>query len=194
MSYHSSTINHLERTTFILNEKDVLIGLDQNWNEALIQPQSALETDSLLGNSLFNYVNGDATQIWLGAMLQKARVTGYCENEYRCDSPENVRWCKMTVRRKPKQHLLIEHLILSQNHRTQLRKPSYGNIDRIGNRNIQGKQDNAQIIVCSNCCGIKYDSHFIEMADYCVLTGHVLAELFQRDVRYIVCPECIQAI
>ncbi|MEL7002321.1 MAG: hypothetical protein AAFN93_06250 [Bacteroidota bacterium] len=55
-------------------------------------------SDQIVGKSLFGFINGDSTKMFVSTMIQRVRITGKeLEVDYRCDSPDLKRFMKMAI-------------------------------------------------------------------------------------------------
>lgn len=157
------------------------MGVGKTWNNSLIVNQSSLLSENLIGTSIFNHVSGDSTQIWLGALLQKAKVSGLSERSYRCDSPEEKRWCKVIIQHRAK-HTIMTHQTLKTLSITQ---------DTVSKHSSHHYREKIYR-VCSVCCKVSYKGTFIDPVDFCILEKCSMNHLYSHTNKtvYVICNEC----
>ena len=106
-------------TVYVLDNQDRIISFSGAWDEfAKENGGTNLSSIDVYGRSIWDFVTGDATRMWLDAVFQYARLRGLkVERPYRCDSPDLKRFMRMRVVPEQASILRIEHEILSTEQR-----------------------------------------------------------------------------
>jgi hypothetical protein len=102
-------------TCYELNERLEIVSVGGTWQVfAEANGGHDLDASRICGRSLWDFVQGDVTRIFLNSIFQKVISFGTAiAIPYRCDSPELKRHMRMLVRPAPSAgHLLLEHEIL----------------------------------------------------------------------------------
>lgn len=117
-------------TVYVLDNQDRIISVSGAWDEFSKENGGAnLYSIDVYGRSIWDFVTGDATRMWLGAVFQYARLRGSSvERPYRCDSPDLKRFMRMRVIPDQTCVLRIEHEILSTEQRIAPVIIKYGSI------------------------------------------------------------------
>lgn len=106
-------------TNYLLNKHDIIINVSGIWDEFAIKNRGVnVCANDVCGHSIWLYVTGDVTRMWLNAIFQLARVGGNpIERAYRCDSPNLKRYMQMRLTPHPDGTLLVEHQVLKTEER-----------------------------------------------------------------------------
>lgn len=131
------------------------------------------------GRSIWDFVNGDATRMWLNALFQLAFVRNeMVERPYRCDSPDFKRFMRMQIFPETGGVLRVEHELLSLEKRI---RPVYI---------CHESTIKAPIIHlrCSICGRVKIGGVWEEPGQrHCKSSGSIV-------VAYSVCDDCMQPL
>lgn len=166
-------------TQILVDAKDTIIGI-----EASAQPiEGAILLEDVhqspfVGRPLFSVISGDATRLWLGGILQHVRYLNRSRTyDYRCDSPQVKRWCRMEVGPVGTDGTVaFRHSVLrvEKNHLPILRET------RVSTPHTR----------CSVCCRFVYDGCWVDPDDYILLTRSEPASLYAPGIRFDICPNC----
>lgn len=162
------------RTSYLLDQRERIVSVDGAW-DAFAEENGGchLSAAELWGHSIWEYVAGDNTKMWLTALFQYARLKGSgVTRPYRCDSPELKRYMQMTVRLESGSLLRVDHELLY----TEPRTPAL-------HFRHSGRHDQAPFTRCSNCGRIHVGA-WVEPDPSHANTGSTLT------VVYSVCPTC----
>lgn len=126
------------------------------------------------GRSLWAFVRGDSTRMWLQALLERVRASGDpLERDYRCDSPQLQRFMRMRVAREDGQGLSMTHELLEARPRARPVHIYYW----------ASEPEPGTTVRCSICGRIRVGARWRDaMPDDCGTGG--------LGVRYTVCASC----
>lgn len=102
-------------TTYVLDDRNRICSVSGVWDEFADENGGRkLSSNDVCGRTIWDFVAGDATRMWLDAIFQLTRLRGTClERSYRCDSPDVKRFMRMRVLADQGRFLRIEHEILA---------------------------------------------------------------------------------
>lgn len=102
-------------TTYVLDERNRICSVSGIWDEfADENGGQKLSSSDVCGRTIWDFVAGDATRMWLDAIFQLTRLRETSlERSYRCDSPDVKRFMRMRVVPEQGRLLRIEHEILA---------------------------------------------------------------------------------
>lgn len=102
-------------TTYLLNNKDIILSVKGPWDEfADDNGGIKIYAKDVCGRSIWDFVVGDETRMWLETIFQLARLNlSIIERSYRCDSPDLKRFMRMRIFPEEGGNLRIEHKILA---------------------------------------------------------------------------------
>lgn len=101
---------------YLLDADNNIIGVDAGWDRAA-KAHGAPGAGSavVLGQPLFRFISNKPLCRLLAQTFDSVRFSGYPQRlPYRCDSPTHLRQMQMYVQPRPKQQLLVEHLLLHE--------------------------------------------------------------------------------
>lgn len=168
-------------TTYHLDEEDRLVAVGGAW-DTFAQENDGLCTDAhdVVGRSLWDFVKGDPTRMWVDVLLRQARSKREAlERPYRCDSPTLRRFMTMCIVPEPNGLLRVEHHLLRIEQRP---VPVYI-------YHHTGQSPEIISLRCSFCGRIKVGPTVWE--EPLPSPGEPVCTL---TVAYTVCGECKQAI
>ena len=102
-------------TSYWLDEDNAIVRVSGDWDRfARENDGSGLYSADIGGKSIWNFISGDSSRMWLEALLQLTRLTGKAiSRPYRCDSPDLKRFMTMTIIPEGSGRLRVEHAILA---------------------------------------------------------------------------------
>ena len=97
-----------------IDSRDRIIRVSEAWDDfAMANNGDGTRGESVIGKRLWRFIQGDATRMWLDAILGQARISGnVLVKPYRCDSPTLKRFMQMTVCSDPYGGVRLEHELL----------------------------------------------------------------------------------
>ncbi|NDY92941.1 hypothetical protein [Ideonella livida] len=107
---------------YLLDADDRLLDVSPDWDAAAMAAGGKpLLRAAVVGQPLRRFVSGDATRLFLEALLTAARLTGQPRSRpYRCDAPDRVRELRMTVEPLPGGVVRVRHELLASRQRPAL--------------------------------------------------------------------------
>jgi hypothetical protein len=102
-------------TTYWLDREDRISSVSGPWDKFANENGGInISADVIQGRSIWDYVTGDITRMWLNALIQLALLKNEAiERPYRCDSPYLKRYMSMKVTPYEGRRLRIDHVLLS---------------------------------------------------------------------------------
>ncbi len=82
-----------------LDSKDLIVKVSEEWDAFALENSSPeMLSNNVLGLSIWNFVTGDQTRLWLNTLFGYERIHGKAlMRPYRCDSPNEKRFMEMNV-------------------------------------------------------------------------------------------------
>lgn len=161
-------------TMYLLNKKNHILSVSGPWDRFAEENNGVnVFSSDVCGRSLWDFVVGDFTRIWLETIFQLARLRNtMTEQWYRCDSPEVKRFMKMRIVPDREDGLRIEHKTLVTEERP---VPVY----------IRYGPDKSNVRTrCSICGRVKLEGVWKEpRAEYAETSREI-------NVAYSVCTDC----
>ena len=89
----------ITQTTYSLDVEDCIVEVSRGWDDfALENDGPDVVADSVIGRKLSEFIEGDATRMWIISLVTSARAKNKeMIRFYRCDSPNEKRYMKMIV-------------------------------------------------------------------------------------------------
>lgn len=167
-------------TIYTLDQKQRIIGLDGPWDEFYQENGGAgLSFTEIEGQSIFRYVTGDHTRMWLQSIIQLVMAGGKpVERPYRCDSPEMRRYMQMRVVPAGPGTMTFEHHLLSMEPREKTVDIHYGGV--FTRKDLRMR--------CSVCGRIRLEGRWLEPELGVSGNGNKVM------VTYTVCESCSEAV
>ena len=108
-----------QNTAYVLDNQNRITSVIGAWDTFAAENGGAeLSLEDVRGRSIWDFVAGEATRMWLETVFQFARLGGTpIERSYRCDSPDVKRFMCMRIVPEQGGSLRIEHEVLSTEHR-----------------------------------------------------------------------------
>lgn len=102
------------RITYYLDSENRIIGLSGPWDEFAEENKgNKVFSRDVCGRSLFDFINGESTQMWCRTILELARLNRRTiHREYRCDSPNVQRFMMMHIQPYKESGLMVEHEVI----------------------------------------------------------------------------------
>ena len=162
---------------YLLDDKNRIVSVSGPWDEFADENDGVnVHAADVTGRSIWSFILGDVTRMWLNTAFQFARVQAESiERDYRCDSPDLKRYMRMRIVPNGTGILRIEHETLATEEReapVHIRSGSANSIYKIRSR-------------CSFCGCIKDGEEWEEP-----LPEHAEEESGRIIVMYTVCDEC----
>jgi hypothetical protein len=162
----------------VVNRDDIIIAVGHGWDAAAsIGAADALLADAVIGRSLYDYVCGDDTSMFVRVMISGARQRLQpTVRPYRCDSPTHRRWMEMEMVPRPNGDVAITHRILKTEPMPQRVAPLAGHGKLLPKR-------------CSICNRLRLAGEWHEPDTRAVAT-HIATAGERFGVIYGICPTC----
>ena len=168
----------ISTTTYILDAEDSITEVSRGWDDFALENRGEDVVGSyVIGRKLQEFIQGDSTSMWIYSLIETARVK---QKEiirfYRCDSPDEKRYMKMTITPEANGTVAVTSQLL----RTEKMKQRIGFVYSSAASNRK----------CSICNKISYQDNWLEPDD-----ARVLGLLRDDDpvpVIYSVCNDCMQ--
>lgn len=168
-----------ETVKYLLDDKERIISISGPWDQFADENNGvSVRACDVCGHSIWDYVTGDSTRMWLSAVFQLARLRGVSiERPYRCDSPKLKRFMRMRIDPDERGILQIEHALLNTEERTAPVYIQYGSENTDKNLKLR----------CSFCGRVKQREWVEPLAEQA-------ATLCKIIVAYSVCEDCQRLI
>ena len=168
----------ITKTTYILDPEDYILEVSRGWDDfALENKGEEVVSSYVIGRKLHEFIQGDSTCMWIYSLIEKARsVQREIIQFYRCDSPDEKRFMKMTITPEVDGTVAVTSQLL----RTERMKQRIGFV-------YNSMASNRK---CSICNKISYQESWLEPDDARVLG--LLSDEKPMGVMYSVCPDCMQ--
>ncbi len=84
---------------YLLDNREYILSVEGAWDEfAYKNDGESVYACDVCGRSIWDFVNGDVTRMWLSTVFQLARLCNMTvERPYRCDSPHEKRFMRMRI-------------------------------------------------------------------------------------------------
>lgn len=172
-------INLDRKNSYTIDKKNKIVGTSSTWDEfALENDGGEIVSKKVIGRSIWNFVKGDHTRMWLQTVFELVRLKGESiERPYRCDSPDVRRFMKMNISPLPDGKIKLEHEILKTEERE---RPVVFKYSPESGSKIRFR--------CSLCGKIKVGNDWAEPdeSDY----KEIIQKYGGIIVAYTICPEC----
>ena len=168
-----------EKNIYWLDGNDKIVSVNHSWDQFALDNDGAhLISLDILGKSIWEFVCGDVTRMWLETLFTLARLRGTpVMRPYRCDSPNIRRYMSLNIVLESSSVLRVEHLILS----TELREiPVYMQAAKRFSVNVS--------LRCSICGRMEFDNSWVEPENYPESENKDRSGYVQ--VIYTVCKDC----
>lgn len=106
-------------TIYRLDRKERIISVSGPWDRFARENGGVhIFEDEIKGRSIWEFITGDATRMWLDTLLGFARIQNEkIQRPYRCDSPDLIRYMQMTITPEENGILRTDHTLVSQQKR-----------------------------------------------------------------------------
>lgn len=161
---------------FTLDNKDRILQVNDSWDLfACDNGAPELCARDICGRSLFDYIVGDATRMFVRVLLDQARVLdkALCR-DYRCDSDNLKRYMRMEIIPREKSRLLLNHITLRTEPLTPAVKFVYRN-------------SSSACLRCSDCNRVWTPGDTWLEADQLFSAAETRSPL---PTVYTICPDC----
>ena len=167
------------KNIYWLDGNDKIILVSPSWDQfALDNDGEHVISSDILGKTIWEFVHGDVTRMWLETLFTLARLRGTpVVRPYRCDSPNIRRYMSLNIALENSNVLRVEHIILS----TEPREiPVYMQAAKRLSTNFN--------LRCSICGRMEFETSWVEPEDHPGAENKSQAGSFQ--VIYTVCKDC----
>lgn len=166
---------------YVVDTKDKVVSVNEAWDVfALSNNAPGLHSEWVIGRDWREFVQGDATRMYMEAMLSATRLLGKrVAQSYRCDSPQEKRYVQLTV------ELLADHHVRFRHHTTQVSAQKYVVNYVVPKTPVVVSK---KIKRCSMCNRIELQGVWQE-TEQAVESG-LLKEGAEVPVFYGICPSC----
>jgi hypothetical protein len=166
---------------YVIDNNDKVISVNDAWDAfALCNDAPGLLSECVIGRDWREFVQGDATRMYMEAILTATRCLGMrVSQSYRCDSPREKRYVQLTV------ELLADHHVLFHHHTTQVFEQKYvvnyvvPTLPVVAHKKVKR---------CSMCNRIELQGSWLE-TEQAVESGFLKAGA-EVPVFYGICPDC----
>lgn len=162
----------------VVDGNDRIVALGAGWEDAAEAGNApALAPARVVGRSLYDYVCGDDTTMFVRVMLAGARHRkAPTVRPYRCDTPTHKRWMEMEMQPRENGEVRIVHRLLRLQELPQRVAPLLGHGDKLPKR-------------CSNCNKVRLEGSWHE-PDAPAVVRHMIRHGEDFGVIYGICPDC----
>lgn len=169
-----------EIVSYWLNSDNRIVRVSKLWNQFALANEGSKEllSPEIQGRSVFEFIIGDQTRMYLEALLQNARFLNHAVNRsYRCDSPTLKRYMSMTIQPTQEGLVQLNHTLLKTEPQEQeliychTPTPEYGAVPR-----------------CSVCTRLLIKGTWLSPEDAKILG--LLVPCKPLPVTYRICPSC----
>lgn len=180
ISGESSAESSVLQVSYWIDSSDRIVRVNQVWDRFALSNDGgdALLASRVIGRNVFDFITGDETRMYLGALLQHARLLNRTVvRPYRCDSPSLRRFMEMQVSPDEGELVRLDHVLL--------RAEPY--LTPIVYRH-EADPDVEALFRCSVCSDLQVGDRWFAPEDARILCG--LPADQPLPVRYAVCPSC----
>lgn len=169
-----------EIVSYWLNSDNRIVRVSKLWNQFALANEGSKEllSPEIQGCSVFEFISGDQTRMYLETLLQHARfLNNAIGRPYRCDSPTLKRYMFMSIRPATKSLVQLDHVLLKtepQHQQILYRQaptPESGVVPR-----------------CSVCTRLLIKGNWLFPDDAAILG--LLSQEKPLPVTYRICPSC----
>jgi len=173
--------NATQDIEYIIDEHDLMTWVNEAWDDfALCNDAPNLLSAQVLGRDWREFVQGDTNRMYMEAMLSAARILGKrIGQSYRCDSPSDKRYVKLTVEPQEKGHIKFRH------HTTKVVPQKYIVNFVVPKTPVKGGK---VAFRCSMCNRVKLQGQWMEVED--AVDSKLIAAGSTVSVYYAICPSC----
>lgn len=95
----SNISTEANRVVYWIDRKNIIQRVNENWDDfALANDGGGVTRDQVVGRSIFDFIVGDNTRMWIETVLEHVRLVRQpLAREYRCDSPSEKRFMMMRL-------------------------------------------------------------------------------------------------
>lgn len=165
-------------TKYWLDIKDRIIRTNLIWDNFAEDNEGGARSfsDEIIGKSLFSFISGDATKMFVSTMIQRVRITKKrLDVDYRCDSPEMKRFMKMTIVPEEGELIRVENSLEKEEPFENSIKFKYKRREHLVKR-------------CSMCQKLNHNNKWFEPEEFAATLNVKLDE--EIPVIYTVCENC----
>jgi hypothetical protein len=167
-------------TSYRIDGDDRIVSVGGAWDSFVRENEGAsILSMQVQGRSIWDFVAGETTRMWLEAVFQMARLRGEAmERSYRCDSPGLKRFMRMRLIPLADGGLQVEHQLLS----TERRSPAL-------HMRTDGHPASVGVMIrCSFCGQIQTGQGWLEPSQEMAGPSSTI------PVAYSVCEPCRESI
>lgn len=182
-SKDSSGESSVLRVSYWIDDTDRIARVNQVWDNFALSNDGgdALLASRVIGRNVYDFITGDETRMYLGALLQHARFLNHTVvRPYRCDSPDVRRFMEMRVIPDEGSLVRLDHVLIRA-------EPYLTPVVYRYERDPGGKA----VLRCSVCSNLLVSDRWFVPEDTRILCG--IPPDQPLPVRYTVCPSCARA-
>ncbi|MBN1956839.1 MAG: hypothetical protein JXQ81_12605 [Desulfuromonadales bacterium] len=166
----------LSTVSYRIDRDNLIVDVSEEWDRFAIANGGSCTSHSIIGHSLFDFISGDPTRMFVRVLLDYCRhMRQPVSRPYRCDSPDLKRFMEMKIT------CLGDDLLLT--HRLLRTEPISPPVNFPLGDEVVGQGLNR----CSICNRIFTFGHWLDV-DLARRRG--LVEPSVDRVEYVVCPVC----
>jgi len=168
------------QVSYWIDGTDTIVKVNQVWDHFALGNDGgdSVLSSKVVGRNVFDFISGDETRMYLGALLQHARfLNKTLVRPYRCDSPALRRYMEMQVSPDEGDLVRLDHVLL--------RAEPY-EVPVV--YRYEDNPDVEALFRCSVCSDLQVGDRWFAPEDARILCG--LAPEKPLAVRYAVCPSC----
>ena len=157
---------------YLIDGEDKILDIFGPWKQFSDQNGGTINSVDVCGKSIWEFISGDITRMWLEVVFQKARLLNQTiEKPYRCDSPNIKRYMKMRVVPEGNQAIRVENILISTESRSQ----------PVHIMHFDNSEKKSYHLRCSMCGCIKSNSTWVEPD---------IMQMREFAVVYTICSYC----
>jgi len=168
------------QVSYWIDGTDTIVKVNQVWDRFALGNDGgdAVLSSKVVGRNVFDFISGDETRMYLGALLQHARyLNRTVVRPYRCDSPALRRYMEMQVSPDADGLVRLDHVLL--------RAEPY-EVPVVYRH--ESDPDAEALFRCSVCSNLQVADRWFAPEDARILCGMPCDKPI--PVRYAVCPSC----
>lgn len=168
---------------YVLDDRDHIVQVGGDWTPfACENGAEELHENEVVGRSLWDFVVSSSLRRVYRQLLDKVRQNGNTVVfPYRCDSPQERRYAKMTVTPGASGKVeFVSEMLRSEKRLTPV--------------NMVAGMASWKLTICCSVCGrLKHQDDWLEV-EQAVTAGLALSEDMEVQVAYGICPSCRETL
>ena len=160
-------------TKYWLDSKNRIVKTSLSWDNFAEDNEACMSAYSshVIGKSLFSFISGDTTRMFIESLIQKVRLTNQnFETEYRCDSPDTMRFMRMNIVPLGEGQLMIKNTLVKEAPFKKRAKIQWSETESVARR-------------CSICNQLNHQGTWVDPSE-------IVFDLDVIPIIHTVCEDC----